>query len=292
MPIGDLLLKATPPTNEQPVPTEFAALRQAMLDARKSLPKRIAQIAAYSLDNPDEIAFGTAASIAASAGVQPSTLIRFAQHFGYDGFTSMQAIFRERLRDRNASYEERLQSLRGGKSDTESATVLDGFAAAATRSLNALAAAFDQAEFEDAIRTLKSADTIYIVAKRRSFPVAHYLAYTLGKLKIKNCLIDSSSGLDPETVSFATPKDAVIAISFSPYAAETVVHARTLSERGVPVIGITDSAFSPLTEFSKIWFEIVEADYGGFRSLAASMALVAALAVRVAETRVSGSANP
>jgi DNA-binding MurR/RpiR family transcriptional regulator len=61
-----------------------------------SLPKRIAQIAAYALDNPDETAFGTAASIAVSAGVQPSTLIRFAQHLGFDGFTSLQGVFRER----------------------------------------------------------------------------------------------------------------------------------------------------------------------------------------------------
>ena len=88
-------------------PVDFAALRQMMLDERRKLPKRISQVAAYSLDNPDEIAFGTAASIAASAGVQPSTLIRFARFFGFDGFTSLQSLFRERLRDRNLSYESR-----------------------------------------------------------------------------------------------------------------------------------------------------------------------------------------
>jgi len=64
---------------------------------------RIAQVAAYALDNPDEIAFGTAASIADAAGVQPSTLVRFAQHLGFDGFTSLQSVFRQRLRERNSS---------------------------------------------------------------------------------------------------------------------------------------------------------------------------------------------
>jgi DNA-binding MurR/RpiR family transcriptional regulator len=262
-----------------------------MLDGRKSLPKRIAQIAAYSLDNPDEIAFGTAASIATAAGVQPSTLIRFAQHFGYDGFTSMQVVFRGRLLDRNASYEDRLQSLRVGGADTESANVLDGFMAASVRSVNSLADSFHRPEFEAAVATLQAAETIYIVAKRRSFPIASYLAYIFGKLKVKNCLVDSSSGLDIETVSFASPGDAAIAISFSPYASETISHAGELSQRSVPVISITDSAFSPLTEFSKTCFEVVEADYAGFRTLAASMALAAALAVRVAEARASQAAD-
>ena len=85
---------------EKPLPNDFEALRAAILVQRDTLPRRIAQAAAFALDNPDEIAFGTAASIAASAGVQPSTLIRFAQHLGFDGFTSMQTVFRERLRAR------------------------------------------------------------------------------------------------------------------------------------------------------------------------------------------------
>ncbi|TKB31105.1 MAG: MurR/RpiR family transcriptional regulator, partial [Mesorhizobium sp.] len=94
------------------VPRDFETLRTTILERRTSLPKRIAQIAAYALDNPDDIAFGTAASIAASAGVQPSTLIRFAQQLGFDGFTSLQQVFRERLRERNSSYDERLAALR------------------------------------------------------------------------------------------------------------------------------------------------------------------------------------
>ena len=43
------------------LPRDFDGLRALILGQRESLPKRIAQIAAYALDNPDEIAFGTAA---------------------------------------------------------------------------------------------------------------------------------------------------------------------------------------------------------------------------------------
>ena len=61
----------------------------------------------------------------------------------------------------------------------------------------------------------------------------------------------------------------------------TIDEARTLSERKVPVIAITDSAFSPLVQFATIWFEVAEADFGGFRTLSATMALAMALAVGI-----------
>ena len=273
-------------TVSEALPRDFEALRALILDRRESLPKRIAQVAAYALDNPDEIAFGTAASIATSAGVQPSTLIRFAQHLGYDGFTSLQQVFRERLRERTTSYEERLTVVRGAADDgTSNRRIVDGFLAAASKSIDVMSRNIDDETLDRAIDLLNGAETIYILARRRSYPVASYIAYALGKLGVRSQLIESASGLSPEMISFATPKDAVIAISFSPYASATVEEARVLSANGVPVVAITDSAFSPLAQFAKVWFEVAEADFGGFRSLAATMALAMGLTVGVAELR-------
>lgn len=270
-------------------PRDYDALRGLILDRRQTLPKRIAQVAAYSLDNPDEIAFGTAASIAASAGVQPSTLIRFAQNLGFDGFTSLQSVFRERLRERNTSYEERLRGIRAeGKDGANSRAILAGFLAASENSLAAIARTVNEAVLDKAIAILAGADTVYIVARRRSYPVASYIAYALGKLKVRNQIVESPSGLNPEIISFATPRDAALAISFSPYAPATIEEARLLSEQGVPVVAITDSAFSPLAQFAGVWFEVAEADYVGFRSLSATMALAMTLAVGIAEKRREG----
>src|SRR3954468_18708472 len=90
-------------------PRDFDELRAAIIDRKGSLPKRLTQVAAYALDNPDEVAFRTAASIAGAASVQPSTLVRFAQQFGFEGFSSLQQLFRTRLRERTSSYEDRLR---------------------------------------------------------------------------------------------------------------------------------------------------------------------------------------
>ena len=267
-------------------PQDFDALRAAILERKRELPKRLTQVAAYALDHPDEIAFGTAASIAVSADVQPSTLVRFAQHFGFDGFSGLQLLFRARLRERTSSYEERLRILeQDGAALAESTTIFNGFVAAAHRSIDAIAAAVDPDGFERAVTLLANAETIYLIAKRRSYPISSYMAYAFGKLKVRCQLVGTSAGIDDDMLAMATSKDAAFAVSFSPYASESATQARSMAARGIPVVSLTDSAFSPLAECSKEWFEVVEADHAGFRSLSASMAFAMALTVSIAEKR-------
>jgi len=270
-------------------PEDFETLRAVILERRGELPKRLTQVAAYALDHPDEIAFGTAASIATSAQVQPSTLVRFAQHFGFDGFSGLQLLFRARLRGRTSSYEERLKTLeQDGAALAESTTLFNGFVAAAHRSIDVLAAAVDPDALERAVTLLAQADTIYLIAKRRSYPITSYMAYAFGKLRVKCHLVGTSAGIDDDILAMATPRDAAFAISFAPYASESAAQARALALRDIPVVSLTDSAFSPLAECSREWFEVVEADHAGFRSLSASMAFAMALTVSIAEHRRRG----
>ena len=268
------------------VPRDFDSLRSVMIERKAAMPKRLAQVAAYALAHPDEIAFGTAASIATAAEVQPSTLVRLARHLGFHGFSDLQTVFRERLRERNLSYEERLATLERGAADSED-ELLSGFLTAAGQSVARLAATIDRGAFSKAVDTLARADTIYLIAKRRSYPLTAHMAYAFGKLGIRHQTIASPNGIDSELTWFATPRDAAIAASFAPYATESLAQAQALHERGVPIVAITDSAFSPLATCAAHWFEVAEADYGGFRSLSASMALAMALPVAIAEKRRS-----
>ncbi|MGM4908940.1 MurR/RpiR family transcriptional regulator [Rhizobium sp. 768_B6_N1_8] len=267
------------------VPRDFESLRSTIIERKASMPKRLAQVAAFALGNPDEIAFGTTASIAAASDVQPSTLVRLAHHLGYEGFSDLQSIFRERLRDRTLSYEERLVTLEQSGGDDEDATLLSGFISAASQSVNRLAATVQTDTFAKAVDILAAAETIYLIAKRRSYPLTAHMTYAFSKLNIRHQIVASPNGVDPEMVQFATPRDAAIAASFSPYAADSLTQSQELADRGVPVIAITDSAFSPLAACATHWFEVAEADFGGFRSLSASMALTMALPVAIAERR-------
>lgn len=275
------------------VPRDFETLKALIIERKATLPRRLMQVAIHALESPDDIAFGTAASIAAAADVQPSTLVRFAQHFGYEGFSDLQQVFRERLRGRTNSYEERLSAIRAGvPAGSEEAAILEGFLSAASHSIETLAHAIDVKKFERAVKLLANAETIYLLAQRRSFPISSYMAYALGKLKVRNVLVGSAVGIDPEMLAMAGPRDAAIAVSFAPYASATVHHAEQLAAQRVPIVAITDSALSTLAELAAEWIEVSESDFSGFRSLSATMALAMALTVAIAERKRADVAKP
>lgn len=267
-------------------PRDFNDLRDLIVEKREKLPKRLAQVAAFTIDSPDDIAFGTVGSIAEQANVQPSTLVRFAQALGYPGFSDLQAVFQQRLRGRPSPYDARLDALDARTAGSAPAAALvEGFSQASIRSVERFRERIEIEALDKAAEILARANTVYLIGQRRSYPVTSYLNYTFGTLGVKTVLAGSPSGVDRETLSFAGPRDAALAVSFTPYAPAAVDYARQVAGQKTPLVAITDSPFSPLAMSTKLWFEIVESDFEGFRTLAATMTLVAVLAVAVADKR-------
>ncbi len=260
---------------------DFDELCRMIVARRATLPKRLAQVATYVVEHPEDIAFETAARVAENAGVQPSTLVRFSQVLGYSGFSDFKSVFQARLRDRVPDYEARLAALKS-KADASAAGILfAGFCDVSERSIQNLRATIDLDSLDRAVGILAAADTIYLAGRRRSFPVVSYMAYALGKLGIRAHLVGSEAGIEAETIATATKRDAVLAVSFTPYLPETAQLAAAAAGNNVPVVAITDSPFSPLVEHANAILEVTEADFEGFRPLAGAMALAMTLTVAV-----------
>ena len=267
-------------------PRDFQALRALIARRAGSLPKRLAQVAAYALECPDEIAFGTVASIAAEADVQPSTLIRFAHALGYQGFSELQEVFRSRLRERVLDYDERLARMRAhGIASSKAGLLLGGFLDAAERSIASLRDKIDPERLDAAVDALADAETIYLIGLRRSFPITSYMSYAMGQSGIRNILVDMTAGLGSEQVSFIGARDVAIAVSFAPYASQTVALVEAACARGARIVTITDTVFSPVAPPAEVVLEVNEANFEGFRSLAATMALAMGLTVGIAARR-------
>ena len=93
------------------------------------------------------------------------------------------------------------------------------------------------------------------------------------------------SQLGREQIALAGPRDAVLAVSYTPYAPATVDLTTIAAQRGNPVVAITDSPSSPLARLATVRLDVEEADHGAFRSLAATFALAMTLAVGTAERK-------
>jgi DNA-binding MurR/RpiR family transcriptional regulator len=265
-------------------PETFDQLEKAIIEQFPSLSKRLQQIASHALDNPSELALETIAAVSQRAGVQPSSLIRFAKVFGFSGYSDMQRVFRMRLTDAMPDYKERLKSLNGTEQEGEEAkdvsALLEQFVEADIAGLRRLQQQKRTSVLLDqAFKLITDSDIVYVVAHRRSFPIACYLSYALSQMNVRNVLVDGVGGMFMQQAANASSKDCIIAISSKAYSPDVAQVVRDASQRGVKVIAMTDSPLSPLAEHANVSLEVQQASVGMFRSLAVTMTLAVTLIV-------------
>jgi len=247
-----------------------------------ALSRQLQRIARFALERPQDLALDTVAAAARKADVQPSAMVRFAQALGYDGFTDMQRIFRDRLVERSASYRERIASLRRhSPALSRPKAVLHDFVADSIAHLSHLEEHVTPERLETAVALLARASRIHLLAQRRAFPVACYLAYALGQLELSVALLDGVGGMVREQARAIRPDDVLVAVSFRNYSPEVIELAADTHRRGVPVVVITDSAVSPLARSATVAFDLGDASDRPFRSLVEPLCLAQALVVSV-----------
>jgi DNA-binding MurR/RpiR family transcriptional regulator len=271
-------------------PASFDELRAAIAARYPELSPRLRQIAEFALAQPDDMALETVAVVAERAGVQPSALIRFAQALGYDGFSDMQRVFRARLLARSPSYTDRLREQASSLGDTPH-EVLGHFVAAGHEALDQLRASVEPGALARAITLLAGAEVVHLVAQRRSFPIVTYMAYGLSHLGRRMQLLDGLGGMLAQQARSITARDALVAVSFRPYAEETLTVARQAQRAGAHVVAITDAPLSPLAPFGDVVLLVQDAEVRGFRALAASMCVATTLIVGLGQRLIGRGAT-
>lgn len=268
-------------------PKDLEGLRNEIVRRYEELSPRLQQVAKVMLDNPNDVALQTLAVIAARAKVQPSTIVRFAKTFGYDGASEIQKLFRDEILELtpSASYSERIRQFgeRSGAAGRHRPHELLGeFADNNILALRHLKEAVRGADLERALDLIAKAPAVYIIGMRRSFPVAAYLSYALRHVEKRTYLIDGVAGMLEEQAGILESGDLLVAISFHPYARETAEVVGVARARGARVVAISDSRLSPIARDSDVYFEIRDAEVRHFRSLTASLCLAQTLAISYA----------
>lgn len=264
---------------QQP-PQSYRELEVLLTAEYDSLSKRLQQTARFMLDHPQEVALATVAKIAEQADVTPSTLIRLANSLGFKGFSEMQQLFRSRLVNELPNYTERIRAVRSATGETPDSTqLLWEFADANRDVLERLPSRIDPARLEEALDIFEKAHAIHVMGARRSFVVASYMTYALAHVDKPALLVSGLGGMYREQLRAMNQHDALLAISFSPYAEEAQQACEYAKQRDLPIIVITDSSLSPLARLADVVFVVNEAEVKSFRGLTASLCLTQALAI-------------
>jgi DNA-binding MurR/RpiR family transcriptional regulator len=265
-------------------------LRAVILERYDSFSGKLQQVARHVLDHPDDLALETLTVIADNASVQPSAIVRFAKALGFSGASPMQKVLRDSLLAKHATlgYGERVRRFNASVNKAaggDASELLSEFVEGDTLALQNLKQTVSKADIDKAIKLIDQAATVYIMGFRRSFPVASYLAYSLQQVGKRTFFIDGVGGLAKQQVRNVQPNDLLFAVSYHPYAEETVTVTEAASAAGAKVLAISDSLVGPIARVATLVLQVKDSEVRNFRSLAASLCLAQTLVVRLAFER-------
>lgn len=244
------------------------------------LSKQLKLIAQYITEHRQQMVVVRIRDVADACGVQPSAVVRFAQHFGFSGYSDLQAVFRDAYASGTTagSYHQRLQAvISDHPAQMQSSELARSFLETCQAGIATMKTDLDDRAFEKAVTILQNAEHIYIMGVRRMFPVASYLAYALPQTRKRVILVDGLGGLYKEQIEGLSKGDVLISISMAPYGTETRYCTDLAVEREATVVAITDSSLSPISRAAAVSLTVHESEAYFFRSLASTMSLAQAL---------------
>lgn len=263
-------------------PRDFEDLRNALVARSGTLSKRLAQVAQFFLNHPEEVAVSTLVRLAQLANVPPATITRFAKEIGFQGFADLQLVFRERLLGPKLNYAERLAAPGIIDPDLDQpGHVFGSFVQAAVQSLLRIEQALDRAQLEACVTLLAKTEVVHVAAARGAFGLGAYTVYGLASIGRRAQLIDNLGAMRAMQVAAMGPGDALLAMTFDDYTPETIEVVKLAAARAHPVIAVTDNALSPVVPFATHVLYVNEARLGHFRSQVPALVVAQAMIVAI-----------
>ena len=133
-------------------------LLQRIAQEFETLPRQLQNIASYLERERANIMVQRINEIAAGCDVHPSAVVRFAQRFGYSGFSEMQAVFRNDYTETITparSYQQRIRKvIDDGEAGIASSPMALRFIEASRAGLDELTEHFDAKQFDAAVEQI------------------------------------------------------------------------------------------------------------------------------------------
>ena len=205
-------------------------------------PPRVAALAAWAADHPQELAFNSVRGLAALSGANANTVMRLAQALGFAGYDAMRRAIQDALRAAPDIYGERAEELSG----RDGASVMDAIRATSLSNLDSAFSSRARAGIAAAAELMLGARRVHVAGVRSCFAIADYITYT-GRMAFDNFAPRAAAPGDiRDGVAGAAPQDVVLSITFRHYSVETIAAHELALARGARTIAMTDDTASPI----------------------------------------------
>lgn len=241
-------------------------------------------IARYIVDNYDKAAHMTASALGTEVGVSESTVVRFANEMGFDGYPQLQAQIRETVRVKLTSVQ-RVAAVNDRIPEDE---ILAYSLTADMENIKSTIDTIDRAEFVRAVDMILGARNIYILGMRSSAVLAEFMNYYFGLLFENVRLIRPAGGSEIfEHLMKVHEDDVFVAISFPRYTTGIVNATEYASKTGAKVVAITDSMSSPIIPHADAALVAKSEMVSFVDSLVAPMAIINAMIAYIGKKKHS-----
>lgn len=237
------------------------------------LSPALQQVARYVLDHPNEVVTGSMRNVGTRAQSTPATLVRFAQHLGFDGWPQLKEAFAADMGLGTEAYGVRAKQLVGRAADQG----LTGEMFEVQRRNLEFTHQQSGPALLKACVLLEKAPVVHAAGFRACFPIAFSFVYVYRLFRTSVHLVDGQGGsLEMQQRAFAKG-DALVVASFAPYSREALQVAQAAKAAGCRIVAITDSVTSPLSLLADetLLFTIHSPSF--FPSVAAGVAVTEAL---------------
>lgn len=253
-----------------------------------SMSKGYKRLAVYITDNYEKAVFLTAAKLGEVVGVSESTVVRFASSLGYRGYPQFQDALEEMVKNKLSSVQ-RMEVSYGRVSQSE---ILENVLKADQEKIKHTLEHIDQKAFNQAVQTILSAKSVYVVGIRSCAPLAAFLSFYLNMIVDNVTLISTSSSSEIfEQMIKIDSQDAIIGISFPRYSIRTLKALEFANNRNAHIITLTDSVHSPMNMYSSCNL-IADSDMASIAdSLVAPLSVINALIMALCMERQEDVSN-
>lgn len=237
------------------------------------------RIADYIKEHYDVAAYMTAAKLGETVDVSESTVVRFVMELGFEGYPEFKRALAGLVRSKLTAVQRiKVTNTLIGDSD-----VLEKVLYSDIEKIKRTLEGIDKKAFNDAVRSIVDAKTVYIMGMRGTSYLAALLNYSFRMISDNVRLIQTTSGSETFEQMMSIGKDDVlIAITFPRYSRSIVKGVEFAKSCGANVIALTDSMSAPIASRADQVLT-AESDMASYAdSLVAPMSVINALIVAVA----------
>lgn len=216
------------------------------------LSKGQRKVGQFVMENPTVVIANGAAEVGRQANVSESTVIRFCYAMDLSGYVELQEEIRSYLMTRNEGARVQPPYASGKQNTSNYGKIMQ----LDIQNIQDTIGLINDHTLRKSAKWMHEADSIYILGARQAASVASWLSYTLKTLRpnVKQIRTDSDDFV--QQINSMSEHTTLMVFSFDKHTKDIKSIVEIAKMKKAKIIAITDSALSPLREYTSALFAL------------------------------------